>query len=176
MDTNGDGRGEVVHTSAGGELTFRDARGAVLALKRPVSYISDFSLVSPSDSAGPWIVAPDDGAVHIMDSKGERTRRLPAPGLNRLGSIRGTPVRFSAGEPDFAALIDHSTWNRSVLLIYDRANSLVYHEILGANCEAIASYPGKDGESLLVGCGSVIWEYKPAPRKGSSAQPNPPRH
>lgn len=160
VDTSGDGRCEILSTSGGGALTIRNGQGDVVAERRPARYISDFNL-APSRDGEPMVLAPEEGAVHLISVRGDRLHRLSAPGLSDMGSIYGAPVQFVEGKAHFAALVGYRNWGRSMLMVYDGSNNLVYQEVLASNCGAISAYPGKGGESLLVGCGNVIWEYKP---------------
>jgi hypothetical protein len=86
--------------------------------------------------------------------------RLSAPGAAGVDEAQGTPVRFSASDKSYAALVRHSTWARSVLYIYDRQQRLIYQEILGNDCRALFAQTNSGGnEDLLLGCDGLVWKY-----------------
>ena len=53
LDTNGDGREEILHTNAGGQLLVRNANGDVIAQFLPGFYVSDFALTRWGDEMRP---------------------------------------------------------------------------------------------------------------------------
>lgn len=91
--------------------------------------------------------------------QGKTIVRLLAPGNASIADPKGTSVHF-LGAPDYASLLRHSWWGRSLLYIYDSQNQLVYDEIFDHDCDALRAVPGKKGrEDLLLGCEGTVWKY-----------------
>jgi len=79
----------------------------------------------------------------------------------------GTWVKFSDAAPEYLAILANFVGiDRSLLYVYGPQGKLVYHEILPAECKAIAGLPmkkedGKPAQALLIGCGQNVWRYDP---------------
>jgi hypothetical protein len=79
-----------------------------------------------------------------------------------LGDARGTPVRLAAGQPEYlAVVVSYFQWGRSILYVYKPGGALVYQEILGELCDAIAPLPqgGSGAEAILLGGVGRVWKY-----------------
>lgn len=173
LDTDGDGRGEILHTNAGGELIVRSGLGEVVARYRPTDYISDFSATRwGSEAPGKHLVACDEAGIHVFGVDGQRVARLKAPSIKRLGgSCQGAEVRFLPRAAHYATLQNYPLWKRSVLYLHDSEGKLAYHEVLEENCGGLAATPRKDRETLLVGCNGKVYEYSLADK--SKKPPSP---
>jgi hypothetical protein len=151
----------ILHSNARGQLTLRDATGNVLARNAPEVYVASFSLSAWKDDEHlNKVVAVDEGSVYILTMDGKTLARLPAPGNTSIAEPKGTPVHFSQGAPDYAVLLRHSLWTRSLLYIYDADEQLIYSEILDHDCAALRAVPGQNGaEDLFLGCDGFIEKY-----------------
>jgi len=164
-DTNGDGRPEILHSCAAGEMVIRDASGAELLRQRPpTGYFSHFSLSAwPDRGATPLrVISGSAGSVQVLDFQAKVLANLTAPDAPQLGAARATPVKLHAGQPAFfAVLVDVQTWNRALLYLYDAQGQLVYEESLPERAQALAALPESNGaESLLVGGEGRVWKYQ----------------
>ncbi len=157
-------RGRIYHTEAGGELRIRDATGTPLASCRPDSeYISQFEPTRWGDDSAPGhFVAMRNGYVLVFDRDGLPTARLSTPNSSGDGHACATPVRFGDSAVYFATLVRYTRWNRSVLYLHNGGGNLVYKEVFLNICAAVATVPNGLMEKLLVGCGSAVWQFKPA--------------
>jgi hypothetical protein len=151
----------ILHSNARGQLTIRDATGNVLARNAPEVYVASFSLSAWKDDPHlNKVVAVDEGSVYILTMDGKTLARLPAPGNTSITDPKGTTVHFSQGIPDYAVLLRHSLWTRSLLYIYDAGDQLIYNEILDHNCAALHAVPGQNGaEDLFLGCNGFVEKY-----------------
>jgi hypothetical protein len=180
LDANGDGREEILHSNARGQLLLRDGNGAVTAQYLPGYYISNFALTRWGEETRPaHILVPTSESregcckpiVLILDAKGRTVTKLDLPLGNLFTRFSATPIRFGKNDEYFAILENRSTSNRSMLLLYDKDGQIVYQEILGESCLGLAPLPRKDGERLLVGCTEKILEYFPTLKISTSQSP-----
>ena len=170
LDTNGDGREEILHSNARGELLVRDAKGEVIAHYLPGHYISGFTITcwGEEQHAGHILIPsrqnPERASTPmfiVLDASGKTVAQLDSPLGDSLREIRATPVRFGKGIDYFAVLQNSSAWQRSMLLLYGKYDELVYQEIFGESCLGMAAIAEKDTEELLVGCAGKIWAFSP---------------
>jgi hypothetical protein len=162
LDTDGDGRPEILHSNAAGLLVIRDQTGRVIRRVNAPIYLSHFSPVSWPGAGRPALLQMDDGEVRVLDASGASVATLPAPRAKSTLDARGTPVRLKAGQPEaFAVVGSHAPWRRSVVYVYGADHALLYEEILADACAAIAPLPAPAGhpEAILVGCDGVVWRY-----------------
>jgi hypothetical protein len=168
FDANGDGREEILHSNARGQLLVRDGNGAVIAQYLPDHYISNFALTRWGEETRPaHILIPTSESregcckpvVLIIDAKGKNVAKLDLPLGDLFTRFSATPIRFGKNDEYFAILENRSPSNRSMLLLYGKDGQIVYQEILGESCLGLAPLPRKDGERLLVGCTAKIIEY-----------------
>lgn len=164
VDIDGDGRGKILHSNVAGDLVIRDATGTVLNRLRPAHYTNAFAPTQwGADPRVNHVVVLDENALHVLSPAERRSTRLEVPFLDRYASVTGTPVTFSPGaRPHYASLTEYSTWDRSLLYIHDADGKVVYHEVLGEECRALARWPRETAEALLVGCNNRVWVYSPA--------------
>ena len=167
VDTNGDGKLEIVHSNAGGQMTVRDAAGAVLRQSRPPTYFSHFSLCRwPGKAGSQYALQAGNDAIWVLAFDGRAAARLDAPKCGYLGAAKGVPVRLENGKPDlFAVLVSFSNRDTSSLYVYGPDRKLVYQEVLPGECSAITALAagGSRPESLLVGGSDVILRYTMVP-------------
>jgi hypothetical protein len=182
LDTNDDGRDEILHTNAKGQLLVRNENGDVIAHYLPGVYVSDFVITRWGEEAKPSHILIPISESHggccnpelvLLDSKGTKVREFQSPLGDLLTSMSATPVRFGKKHEYFAVLKNEFSVGRSMLTLYDKDGEIVYQEILGESCLGIAALPRKDGEWLLVGCAAKIWEYSQVPTSTSLKQNAP---
>ncbi len=175
LDRTGDGREEILHSNAKGQLLVRNAKGDVVDRYLPGSYVSRFALTRWWAEAQPShilvsISEAREGCCKatfvVLDAHGKKVTELDSPLGDLLSRMSATPIRFGKGSEYFAVLKNESWMERSMLYVYGEDGQIVYQEILGESCPSIAALPEKDGSRLLVGCFGKIWEYLPVPPNG----------
>lgn len=151
----------ILHSNARGQLTLRDASGNILARYTPEIYLAHFSLSPWKNDPHPnKLVAAEEVSVYVLGMDGKTLARLPAPGNAGIAEPKGTPVQFTQGGPDYAVLLRHSLWSRSLLYVYDAEDNLIYNEILDRDCAALRPVPAQGGaEDLLLGCDGFVEKY-----------------
>jgi len=151
----------ILHSNARGQLTVRDATGNVLARHSPEIYLAHFSLSAwRDDPYSNKLVAVDKDSVYVLAMDGNTLARLPVPGNTGIPDPKGTTVHSSEDGPDYAVLLRHRLWARSLLYIYDAKDQLIYNEILDRDCAALRAVPGQNGaEDLLLGCDGTVEKY-----------------
>ena len=166
VDANGDGRPEIVHSNAGGEMTIRDKHGSVLGRSRPGPYFSHFSLCAwPTRGARRYALLAEDDVIWLFDFKGNVRARFRAPACGTLGMAWGTTVKLRRNEPGYlAVIVEYDTYNKSILYLYEPGGKLVYQEALPEACGSIAAAPlaKSSSEALLVGGTGRVWRYDAA--------------
>jgi hypothetical protein len=162
IDTNSDGRLEILHSNAAGQIVVRDASGNILRSSKPTPYFSHFSICKwPDKTSRSYAFITYNDLCWILDYDGTTVAQLNAPYCGTLGSAKATPVKLVKNQPEyFAVLVDFKQWNRSILYLYGHNKNLVYEEVLdGPNC-SIAALPDKNGsDRLLIGGKNTVWEY-----------------
>jgi len=152
MDTNGDGREEILHSNAKGQLFVRNANGDVIAQYLAGFYVSEFVLTRWEEEVRPThILVPttkrQDGCCKpvfvVLDASGKTVAERESPLGDLLNRIGATPVRFGKGAEYFAVLQNSFAKKRSMLLLYDKNGQIVYQEILGETCLGITALPKK---------------------------------
>src|SRR5882762_724650 len=168
LDTNGDGRDEILHSNAPGQLLVRNANGDVIAEYLPGHNIADFTLTRWAEEQRPThiLVPTTEGRKGssksifvVLDAKGKTVAQLESPLGGLLNRTKATTVRYGRGAEYFAVLQNNFARERSMLLLYGKDGQIVYEEILGESYLGIAALPQEDGERLLIGCAGRIWEY-----------------
>ncbi len=162
-DTNSDGRLEVIHSDAGGQITVRDRTGRIISQKRPTDYFSYFSLCRWPDARSPQCcLQAAEGKVWLFAFDGSTVAEFTAPSCRQIGYPAGTSVQLQAGQPShFAVVVNFTQWRRSILYVFDSSKKLVYEEVLAEPCQSVAAIKlGKTGaESLLVGGEGRVLRY-----------------
>jgi hypothetical protein len=162
LDTDGDGRPEILHSNAAGLLTIRDETGQVVRRVKTPTYLSHFSLVPWPRREQPALLQLDDGKIWVLDAGGAAVATLPAPRAKAALDARGTAVRVRVDEPELLAVVGtYGPWHRSVLYLYAPSRALLYEEVLSDVCGGIAPLPTLAGtaEAIVVGCDGVVWRY-----------------
>jgi hypothetical protein len=172
LDRTGDGREEILHSNAKGQLLVRNAKGDVVDQYLPGSYVSRFALTRWGAEAQPSHILVSTSEARegcckatfvVLYAHGKKVTELESPQGDLLSRMSATPIRFGKGAEYFAVLKNESWLERSMLFLYGDDGQIVYQEILGESCPGIAALPEKDGSRLLVGCAGKIWEYLPVP-------------
>jgi hypothetical protein len=175
LDRTGDGREEILHSNAKGQLLVRNAKGDVVDQYLPGAYVSRFVLTRFGEETRPShiLVSLSEAregcckpTLVILDAHGKKVTELDSPLGGLLSRMSATPIRFGKGAEYFAVLKNEPWLERSMLFLYSGDGQIEYQEILGESCPGIAALPEKDGERLLVGCTGKIWEYLPIPPNG----------
>jgi hypothetical protein len=179
LDINGDGRREILHSNARGQLLVRDGSGEIIARYLPDHYVSDFALTrwgSESQSRHILIPSKETGygcckpAIFVLDAGGKTVIHLDAPLGDLMHLTHGTPVHFPKKAAYYSVLQTNGPLKRSILFLYDTEGKIAYQEILADACFGITSVTGKEGDRLLVGCSGDILEYSPITDDGTIAQ------
>ena len=168
LDVDGDGRDDILHSNAKGQLTVRNANGDIVTRYLPDHYVSDFSLTRWDKEDRPThILVPTSeqradcckSVFIVLDAHGKNVAKFESPLGDRLRVSVATPVNFGDSAEYFTILQTHFAISRSVLLLFDQEQHLVYQEILPEVCQAVASLPQQTGEELLVGCEGKVLAY-----------------
>jgi hypothetical protein len=168
LDRNGDGREEILHSNAKGQLLVRNAKGDVVNQYLPGSYVSLFALTRWGEEARPSHILVSTSEFRegcckptfvVLDAHGKKVTELDSPLGDLLSRMSATPVRFGKGTEYFAVLKSELWSGRSMMFLYGQDGQIVYQEILAESCPSIAALPEKDSERLLVGCAGKVWEY-----------------
>lgn len=164
VDTTGDGRPEIVHSNAAGQITIRDAKGNVISSAKPSEYFSSFCLCRWPAKGRQWLaVQGGNGRVYVIDLNGKTVSTLSAPYSDRFADPRSATVRLDKGKPEYlAVLLCNDKWDRLLLLLYDSTDALVYEECIeGSYGTVAASAPDKSGvQTLLVGSRGCVVQYR----------------
>lgn len=164
-DVNGDGKDEIVHSNAEGQITVRHGSGGVISQAKPDAYFTDFSLIPwPTKTDRKLIMVVGEGALSILGFDGKVVKKLDAPGVTDRGKAKGVYARLTSESDYLAVLVQFYLWKRAVLCVYNPAKKLVYHEIIPEPSRAIAAFTkkGAKAESLLVGGEDWLWRYEAA--------------
>lgn len=169
LDTNGDGRAEILHSNAGGQLVVRNASGDVIGRYLSGVYVSHFAVTLWGDEQQPTHILVPISEAHeggcnpmfvILEANGKQVARLESPLGDLFSRTKSTPIRFPKASQFFAVIENDFASDRSNLLLYDGGHRVVYQEILGESCLGLAE-AGKEVGRLLVGCNGKIWEFSP---------------
>jgi len=164
VDTNGDGRLEIVHSNAGGYITVRDKEGEIISQLAPSPYFSHFSLCKwPTKNDREYALLSENDTIWLFDFDAKTVAQFKAPKCGTLGHARGTPVKIRSGQPEYlAVIVEFRNWQKSILYVYNPAGKLVYQEILSEACASIAavSLDKSERETILIGGVGKVWQYK----------------
>jgi hypothetical protein len=157
------GKRYLVHSNARGELVVRDSAGSVVQSAQPASdYLSNFSISTWQDGKQQMLVACGDDAAYIMRPNGDAAATYPLHYCSQLWDAHAVPVKLDGKNASFAILATHVLWKRSLLYIYNAAGKVEYQELLGEECQALATAARADHETLLLGCQGRVWQYETA--------------
>lgn len=162
VDIDGDGKLEIIHSNAAGQLTVRDRQGNVINRTKPAPYFSDFSICRwPTQDDREYALLAEDDTIWLFDFNGKSIKQYSAPKCGSLGGARG--IAFTIGKLSgyFAVIVNFSNWKKAILYIYTPQGQLEYQEILPEASAAIATVKldssGKD--VLLIGGNGRVWKY-----------------
>lgn len=163
--------GRIFHSNAGGELVVQDSQGREIAKYLPERYVGQFAITRwGTEKRATHILVPNETTskadprreFFVLDSHGEIVTHFESPLGALLSNLAGTSVSFSDNNSYYALLQSYRPADRSMLSLFDEKSQLAYQEVLGENCEAVASVPVKSHEALLVGCEDKIFSYFPS--------------
>ena len=158
------GRHEIVHSNAVGELVVRDADGQITRKAEPGTFFTQFSVCPwPTAADGQALLRAGRDSVWVLDSDGDVLDRLAVPSCRSLGHARGAFVHLAGGDDlYFAVLIEYRNWRRTHLCVFGTELELLYQELLGEACAALAPVPlpGGDREAVLIGGNGTVWQYE----------------
>jgi len=165
-DTDGDGKAEIVHSNAAGQVGIRDANGKVLRRVQTQGYFSQFSLVEwPRQRTG--LVHAGDGVTSVVGFDGAVRASLPTPDTSFLGDAHAALARFG-GIDHLVLAVSATTWDRTQLFVFDHAAILRYREVVAGNCVAVAA---PEPNAFLFGCGSRVLRYSARPAGSTATSP-----
>jgi hypothetical protein len=172
LDTDGDGKYEILHSNVAGRLRIRNGEGTIVRELSTSDPVALFSICRWPAAEGGWAILNNksQAEVQLLDFKGETILTLPT-GVRGYEAF-GTPVTFTAGEePYFALLICNRASTRNTrFFIYNSNGDAVYEEDLPTlQASLLTISDEKNGsEALLVGENEGrVWRF----RSPSSWQP-----
>lgn len=160
LDIEGDGSPEIVHSSASGEITIRDASGKVLRQVSFPFYVSQFTSVPwPWARGAPRLLSYRDGRISALDLKGKVVMTIVTPGLASNLEMNAVPFQPRTGGETFliVSLTDIET-DRSTLLVIDGAGGIVHRRLIPDWCGTlrVVSLAGRKHPTLLIGGTGII--------------------
>ncbi len=176
LDLDGDGKDEIVHSNVGGQITARDAQGEVLWRREPAVRVADFCLTHWAGLVPAAVVVEEGGYLSVLDLQGEEqaSARLPLGEVQAAGWVEAAPVA-QAEQNYLAVMLGYSVPERALFFLFDQKFGLLYHEVLGANGEALfAGGPLSGKGKVLVGEEGRVWEYT-LPAGASTGQYHSPQ-
>jgi hypothetical protein len=173
VDTDGDGKPEIVHTSANGQFTIRDSNGTVIRSFGAVRYCSHFSLCRwPSQKSSPKLLVIDEAYLVVVDFLGGSAGTYQVPHGLHSGKATGMVLRLKQGEQEFFGVVATGVGiflPTSTLMLFAPDHRLVYQETLPGSCTSILAVPADEPsrDDLLVGGTNTVWKYSLAKHVGS---------
>ena len=165
VDTDGDGKPEVVHSNAGGECTVRNpATGAEISSRNTgtMTYFSHFTKAPVGPAMEPRLVFTSRGHFNVVKPDGSDLQSYTCSAASMVDNVVRAASYAVAGKPGIAAVIS-SPMSGGALCWFDASGSMLYYEELGQPAEAIttAVLTKGSGPALLVGAEGVVWAYEP---------------
>lgn len=168
LDWDGDGKNEIVHSNASGQVGIRDAAGKLIREMRYNAYVGYFTLCRWPDAAGSWFVLNNNKkeGIQLLDFQGNVITRFIAPVKGQR--VFAAPVRLAAEtKPYFALLIcdripDHDTR----LYLYDPDGEIIFEKRFLTSQASLLTVPNETPgtEKLLVGENDgAVWQFRLKP-------------
>ncbi len=86
------------------------------------------------------LLLSQDEKIWVLNFKGETVKSYKAPHSSRYrGEAKGVSLKLKDSSEYLAVIVDFSTWKRSILYLYDRADQLVYEEVMSDSCFSVLS-------------------------------------
>ena len=191
VDTNGDGKEELITGDESGKVVIYDQTGKIIKHVYVADYYPDnksfgqakFSLYQQSEQAGlPYLLTytremdkKATGKFLLIGFDGKLKQSLKAPDLGVIMiRAKGVPVKLVAGQPEYTAILAAGaegmlSISNIVLSIYDSTGKLVYQEVLDMPGKTIIAVPSDQNgtESLLLGMGGKVVAYSAASIKNN---------
>ena len=162
----------IVHSESPGELVMRDASGTETYRNAPSPPWSSFILSPwPNRDSEPHMIRVQSRRLRVDSSYANAVASYEIPIDGMHSGFSATPVQFRENAaPYFAVAV--AVGERTELFLYNRARTLIYHEVLDEIVSAIAAIPepGTDTESLLVGGEGKVWRYRWDETKSNQAE------
>lgn len=155
-DLDRDGRAEILHSRAEGDLVVRDRSGRVLATHRLGDYLGPFAIEGDprGGPAAPTIVFGSRDGIRLVELSTRGETVLASAHDLSLAQLRAVKVRIEPGGAKVrAVLANFSPFHRSVLSIYDVHGSLLHETVLPFSCSFLtADTLDPEGDVLALGC------------------------
>jgi len=166
LDTNRDGKDEIVHSNASGVMSIRDGEGAPITSKNPGPYFSEFSVVEwPGEPVKKYAILADDNTIWLIGFDGSVAKKINIPDSGPCNQAMGVAAKLQADKPEYlAVLVGFECLDRSILYVFNPEDNLIYEEVFEAPGGAIAKIASSDGgtDLILVGGYGVVWRYEMA--------------
>lgn len=163
VDADGSGQRKILYSDFS-RIVLRNADGSIVSQGDTGRYIGNFSVLHwPTKRDRPYLVHLADGIITLFDFFGKQVAVYGAPASEDLRIVHGVTVKLRANEIEyFAALVENTLLERSVLYVYDPARILVYQEVLPEAFTSITTMPlGNTGlEAVLIGGKGKVLEYR----------------
>jgi len=175
VDTDGDGKAEIVHSGAAGGFAIRDRDGKLIreiipggegfAILRP--YCSEFSLCPWPDKKSHFKILTlaqtlASSQLMLCGFDGKIIGRYSVPDPEKFHEVYGTALRGKKGEPPLLAVIGIDNLSTSsMLLVFNAKREIVYQETSSDPSGALLALPAGDSgtDDLLVGRTNAVWQY-----------------
>lgn len=163
VDTNNDGKMEIVHSNASGELTIRNGEGNIIKKFKPPAYFSHFSIIQCMDKKEhKCALFSKNNYIWMIGFDGNVLAKYDAPKSGDQGEAKGIWIKTKNDNiSDLIVLVDIGPCQeRSVLYIYNPSKQLIYQEILPESCMSLKAISNDNNtQSFYVGCSAKVWKY-----------------
>ena len=165
VDADADGRPEILHTTAEGDLVLRGAGGDVRSRIHTGVTAARFAVLD--GAGGPRILHHDEDRLVLVDLAGRRRTRLDAPVWNEGGELAALAFTPPGRRAPWLAVLDAFPDDAmAVLSVFDAGHRRVHDEVIAARCTSLSAHPTPGGETLAVGCDGQRHRYAPNRRSG----------
>jgi hypothetical protein len=151
---DGQGKPQILHSNAAGQMTFRDAEGNVLKRVSVESYLAQFVMVQwPPGQDG--VFHATAAGFEVLNYDGTVRARLDAPDGSELYEVQAVGAQVNGG--DYLAVAASSRhWNRTQVLVFDKDGTLRFREVTLGECGCLSA---PEPNAFLLGCGSRVLRY-----------------